>query len=134
MTVLGDCIARVRAGTGDAREMLSVFRDSLVLMPQTAAGAVVAADFGGVRWLLAFTTPAELATWVIARGSDGGAEQPYLSVLGSRLLDVAVPDVGVPAGVAIDVAGTQPMMLPPVRGIVGEGSAVVTGSVRGGAS
>jgi hypothetical protein len=52
MTVLGDCIARVRAGTGDAREMLSVFRDSLVLMPQTAAGAVVAADFGGVRWLL----------------------------------------------------------------------------------
>jgi hypothetical protein len=50
------------------------------------------------------------------------------------LLDVAVPDVGVPAGVAIDVAGTEPMMLPPVRGIVGEGFAVDTGSVRGGVS
>jgi hypothetical protein len=123
VTVLGDHIARVRAGTGDARVMVSAFRDSLVLVPQDGGGAV-AMEVSGVQWLPVFTTHAELAAWVVARGGDGDVEQNYLAVQGSRLLDVAIPDLGFPAGIAIDPAGIAPMMLPPVRGIVPDAAAV----------
>jgi hypothetical protein len=61
---------------------------------------------------------------VVACDGDAAAEQPYVTVLGSRLLDTALPEVGAPAGVAIDVAGAQPMFLPPVHGIVPEEWAV----------
>ena len=124
MSELRDHIAGVRAGQGDAKAMLAAFRDTVLLVPHSADGAVVAGAFGGLQWLYAFTTAAELAAWVVASGGDATAEQPYLSVLGSRLLDMAVPSVGRPAGVAIDVAGEQPMLLPPVHGIVPDAVAV----------
>lgn len=97
----------MRAGSGDARAMVAAFRDSLVLVPQDGGGAV-AMEVGGVQWLPVFTTHAELAAWVVARGGDGNGEQNYLAVQCSRLLDVAIPDLGFPAGIAIDPAGTAP--------------------------
>jgi hypothetical protein len=46
----------------------------------------------------------------------------YWTVLGSRLLDVAVPaavtEARIPTGVAVDVGGVRPLLLPPVSGIV----------------
>ncbi len=41
---------------------------------------------------------------------------PYLTVRGDRLLDVAVPALGVPGGIAVDVAGEAPMLFPVVEG------------------
>ncbi|MGA9309507.1 MAG: hypothetical protein WBV74_03945 [Pseudonocardiaceae bacterium] len=91
----------------------------------------MAGDCGDVRWLYGFTTPAELAAWVVARGGDGDVEHGYVTVRGSRLLDVAVREVGVPAGIAIDAAGSRPMLLPPVRGIVPDDVAVDADSWNG---
>lgn len=47
------------------------------------------------------------------------------------MLDVAVREVGVPAGIAIDAAGSRPMLLPPVRGIVPDDVAVDADSWNG---
>ncbi|WP_327065797.1 hypothetical protein [Kitasatospora sp. NBC_01302] len=51
----------------------------------------------------------------------------YLTVYGWRLLDVAVPMLGVPAGIALDVAGTAPFLSPPVVGVVPDAVAVERG-------
>ncbi|MEV7180274.1 hypothetical protein, partial [Kitasatospora sp. NPDC093679] len=97
-------VRMVRAGAGDPGSMLAVFRSSAVLVPQTADGLVWSGDEGGIRWIHAFSDEAELTAFLAARGHAPG-EVPYLTVFGSRLLDVAVPAAGVPCGVALDVAG-----------------------------
>lgn len=83
--------------------------------PGRDARAVRSGDQGGIRWIYAFTTPTELADFLLARG-EGEAEVGYLTVRGDRLLDVAVPALGVPGGVAVDVAGDRPVLFPAVPG------------------
>lgn len=110
-------IRMLRAGAGDPALMLAEFRRSALLVPRWGEDALWSADEGGLRWIYAFTSEAELAAF--ARVKELSADGlPYLTVLGSRLLDVAVPGLGVPGGVALDVAGAQPMLFPPMRGIV----------------
>lgn len=112
------------AGVGEPHMVLAEFRASLVLVPQTGPGGPVwTGDEGGVRWIYAFTDEAELVSFAIARAHQGGALD-YLTVYGSRLLDVGVPAVGVPAGVALNAAGSMPMLFPPVRGIVPDAAAL----------
>ncbi|QKW08520.1 hypothetical protein HUT18_21275 [Streptomyces sp. NA04227] len=91
-------------------------------------------EFGGVRWLYAFSDEEALARWALARG-EGDRMWNYRRVQGAWLLDVAVPLVRMPCGVALD-AGREGggMLFPPVRGIVPEtvaadvpGTAEVTG-------
>ena len=56
----------------------------------------------------------------------------YRTVLGARLLDVAVPAAGVPCGVALDCAdGPDGAVFPPVRGIVPDAVAVDAGDDGG---
>jgi hypothetical protein len=109
---LTDLIERVRAGEGVGDAMVEAFRTTPVLIPREPDGRVPAAGAGGIRWVFAFTSPAELAAWTLAHGGD--AEQPYLTTLGRRLLTVGR------VGVALDVAGDRPMLLPPMRGIVSD--------------
>ncbi|KJY32796.1 hypothetical protein VR45_21580 [Streptomyces sp. NRRL S-495] len=103
--------------------MLAQFRLSAVLLPRWGATAVRTADVGGLRWILAFSSESQLALFAESRGlsADG---LPYLTVLGARLLDVAVPQLGVPGGIALNIAGTEPMLFPPVRGIVPNAAAL----------
>lgn len=57
----------------------------------------------------------------------------YQRWLGARLLDAAVPAVGVPCGVALDCAdGDEGMVFPPVRGVVPDGVAVDVDGGTGG--
>ncbi|MFF2146372.1 SseB family protein [Kitasatospora sp. NPDC058190] len=122
----------LRAGAGDPAVLLAQFRLSAVLVPLWGAEAVWTADERGLRWILAFSSEEELAVFVRSKDLPL-AGFPYLTVLGSRLLDVAVPGLGVPGGIALDVAGGEPMLLPPVRGIVPDEVAldgpVLTGGV-----
>ncbi|MEU6087401.1 hypothetical protein ABZ865_11450 [Streptomyces sp. NPDC047085] len=107
--------------------VLEIFRDTAVLVPVEDRGWLTA-DFGGVRWILAFSDESALARYALARG-EGGREWEYETVLGARLLDVAVPEAGVPCGVALDAAdGTEDAVLfPPVAGIVPDAYAVNRG-------
>ncbi|MFD8390377.1 hypothetical protein ACFV2N_14505 [Streptomyces sp. NPDC059680] len=112
-------------------EALATFRDTAVLVPVHDQGWLTV-DFGGVRWILAFSDEPALARYALARG-QGGEEWTYETVLGARLLDAAVPRAGVPCGVALDAAdgGEQAVLFPPVAGIVPDAYAVNKGYVGG---
>ncbi|WP_405725196.1 SseB family protein [Streptomyces sp. NBC_01537] len=107
--------------------LLGEFRRTAVLVPLDAGGGMWSAELGGIRWIYAFSDEAELARFAAARGARSESADPgweFISVLGARLLDVVIPQVGVPTGVALDVAGERPVMLPPVAGIVPDAVAV----------
>ncbi|MFG2354036.1 hypothetical protein [Streptomyces sp. NPDC048521] len=104
--------------------LLGEFRRSAVLVPVDEDDAPLAADFGGVRWIYAFSNEHALARFALARGEDD-RQWAYQRWLGARLLDAAVPAVGVPCGVALDVGSEgEGALFPPVRGVVPDGAAV----------
>ncbi|MCF3960435.1 hypothetical protein [Streptomyces fuscigenes] len=114
-------------------ELLGEFRRSAVLVPlgedagDEGRGGFLTADFNGIRFILAFSDEHALARYAVARG-EPAREWAYQSVLGAKLLDVAVPAAGVPCGVALDCAdGENGMVFPPVRGIVPDAAAVDVG-------
>ncbi len=118
-SVLRSEIAMVRNGVGDGESLVSSLRDSVLYVPTSSETALMSGDRGGVRWIYGFTTEAELADFFLARG-EGDDEVAYMTIRGDRLLDVALPAMGVPGGIAVDVAGDQPMVFPGVVGVVPE--------------
>ncbi|MFF9196624.1 hypothetical protein ACF09L_15585 [Streptomyces sp. NPDC014779] len=143
-TALAERIAGVRGGQGDARDMVGELRRALVLVP-IDSGGLWTAELGGVRWICAFTDEAALARFTRARETarngdtaghgETGREWEYSVLRGARLLDEIVPAMGVPAGVAVDIADPDgAMFFPPVAGIVPDSVAVdvaVDGAVGG---
>ncbi len=97
--------SRCRPGRGGASGR--TFRSSAVYVPQTGDGLVRTGDEGGIRWIYAFSSDAEPTACARARNYPGAALR-YLTISGSRMLDVAVPAVGRPCGVSLDVASTKP--------------------------
>jgi hypothetical protein len=106
--------------------LLGEFRRTAVLVPLDEAGVPWTADNGGVRWVCAFSDEEALAGFARMRG-DTGREWIYRSVWGARLLDVIVPALGVPAGVALDVGSATGMLFPPVAGAVPDAAVVGSG-------
>jgi hypothetical protein len=112
-------------------ELLGEFRRTPVLVPlgeepgDVDELSMLTADFNGIRFILAFSDEQALARYAQARGKYA-REWAYRTVLGAKLLDVAVPAAGVPCGVALDCADAPDggMVFPPVRGIVPDGAAV----------
>ncbi|MCX5525943.1 hypothetical protein OG342_24365 [Streptomyces bobili] len=111
-------------------ELLDVFRETPVLVPlgdgpgPDGERGLLTADWNGVRFILAFSDGQALARYARARG-EFHREWVYQTVLGARLLDVAVPAVGVPFGGALDCAdGPDGVVFPPVVGVVPDEAAV----------
>ncbi|MDT0486205.1 SseB family protein [Streptomyces doebereineriae] len=139
-------------GQGDGDRLLAAFRAAALYVPFAAVDAdrdpetsvadaddaqdqaMCSGEADGVRWLYAFTSTAELERFARARaeaGTDPGwasGRIRYWTVLGSRLLDIAVPaavaESRTPAGVAVDVGGIRPLLLPPLSGVVPDQVAV----------
>ncbi|MGW6856690.1 SseB family protein [Streptomyces xanthophaeus] len=109
--------------------LLGEFRRTAVLVPFDPYGSLWTAEQGGVRWICAFSDEDALARFARAQG-DAEREWEYRSVLGARLLDVMVPMLGVPAGVALDAGGEDGMLFPPVAGVVPESAVVDLGGVQ----
>ncbi|MFC9243140.1 hypothetical protein ACFT7S_03555 [Streptomyces sp. NPDC057136] len=128
-TALTERIAEQRSGAGDPRAMLGELRRALVLVPFDGGG-LWTAELGGIRWLCGFTDEEALARFTRARGSehDAGAvgrSWEYAELRGARLLDEIIPAMGVPAGIAVNIADPDGSMLfPPVAGIVPDEVAV----------
>ncbi|MEV4336357.1 hypothetical protein [Streptomyces sp. NPDC049590] len=119
-------------GRREFAALLGEFRRTAVLVPVGEDEAPLTADFGGVRWIYAFSDEGALARFAVARGA-GAREWVYQRWLGARLLDAAVPAVGVPCGVALDCAdGEDGVLFPPVRGIVPDRVAVDVDGGTGG--
>lgn len=108
--------------------LLGEFRRTAVLVPINGYGSLWTADQGGVRWICAFSHEEALARFARAQG-DAEREWSYQTVLGARLLDVMVPMLGMPAGVALDAGSDDGMLFPPVEGIVPDAAAVDLGAV-----
>ena len=66
--------------------LLGEFRRTAVLVPTDEDDAPLVGDFGGIRWIYAFSNESALARFAIARG-EGGREWPYQRPLGARLLE-----------------------------------------------
>ncbi|MEU0371534.1 SseB family protein [Streptomyces sp. NPDC006283] len=109
--------------------LLGEFRRAAVLVPLDAHGSLWTADFNGVRWICAFSDEEALARFAHAQG-DAGREWTYRTVLGARLLDVMVPMLPGPAGVALDAGSVEGMLFPPVVGVVPDEVAVDLGGMR----
>ena len=114
-------------------ELLDEFRRTAVLVPlgdgpgPDEGRGLLTADWNGVRFILAFSHAQALARYAQARG-EYHREWAYQTILGARLLDVAVPAAGVPCGVALDCAdGPDGMVFPPVLGVVPDEVAVDRG-------
>ncbi|MEU5720071.1 SseB family protein [Streptomyces sp. NPDC020403] len=122
--------ARMRTARREFAVLLGEFRRTAVLVPLDGNGDLWSADQNGVRWICAFSDEEALARFARARG-DAGREWAYRAVLGARLLDVMVPLLPGPAGVALD-AGSEDggMLFPPVAGIVPDSVAVDLGGTR----
>ncbi len=120
----------VRARRREFAALLGEFRRTPVLVPlgggpgPDAERGLLTADFNGIRFILAFSDEQALARYAVACG-EAGREWAYQTILGARLLDVAVPAAGVPCGVALDCAdGENGMVFPPLGGIVPDEVAV----------
>nr|WSZ96916.1 hypothetical protein OH820_15680 [Streptomyces sp. NBC_00857] len=110
--------------------LLGEFRRTAVLVPlgdgpgPDDERGLLTADWGGIRFILAFSDEQALARYAVARG-EAAREWSYQTVLGARLLDVAVPAAGAPCGVALDCAdGEEGMVFPPAAGIVPDETAL----------
>lgn len=125
--------AEIRAAKREFAALLGEFRRTTVLVPLDPYDSLWTAEWGGVRWICAFSDEAALARFAHAQG-DGGREWTYRTVFGARLLDVAVPALGVPAGVALDAGSAEGTLFPPVAGVVPDDVAVdLDGTDPGGA-
>ncbi|MFF9567461.1 SseB family protein [Streptomyces sp. NPDC014685] len=110
--------------------LLGEFRRTAVLVPLDGAGDLWSAEQNGVRWICAFSDEEALARFARARG-EAGREWVYRTVLGARLLDVMVPLLPGPAGVALDAGSEEGgVLFPPVAGIVPDCVAVDLGGTR----
>ncbi|MFI2734944.1 SseB family protein [Streptomyces sp. NPDC018711] len=103
--------------------LLGEFRRTAVLVPFDDHDSLWTADFNGVRWICAFSDEEALARFAVARG-DAAREWTYRTVLGARLLDVMVPMLPGPGGVALDAGSADGALFPPVAGVVPDGVAV----------
>ena len=117
---------RLRLARREFAVLLGEFRRTAVLVPLDEAGDLWSAEQNGVRWICAFSDEEALAQFALARG-EAGREWTYQTVLGARLLDVMVPLLPGPAGVALDAGSTDGMLFPPVAGIVPDSVAVDLG-------
>ncbi|MFC9032464.1 SseB family protein [Streptomyces arboris] len=119
----GDPLARARR---EFAMLLGEFRRTAVLVPFDEHGSLWTADQNDVRWICAFSDEEALARFALAQG-EGGREWTYRTILGARLLDVMVPMLPGPAGVALDAGSTDGVLFPPVAGIVPDHVAVDLG-------
>lgn len=117
------------AGRREFAVPLGEFRRTAVLVPIDPYGSLWTAEQGGVRWICAFSDEEALARFARAQG-DAEREWEYRTVLGARLLDVMVPRLRVPAGVALDAGGDDGILFPPVEGVVPESAVVDLGGAR----
>ncbi|MFD5034723.1 hypothetical protein ACFWM0_30555 [Streptomyces sp. NPDC058405] len=111
-------------------ERLAHFRSTAVLVPLDVKGGLWTTGFGGISWICAFSDESALSRFAEARG-DTARAWPYRTVLGARLLDEVVPAVVFPCGVALNAAGPDRAMFPPVKGIVPDTAAVDSDAYRG---
>ncbi|MBB4982280.1 SseB family protein [Streptomyces nymphaeiformis] len=122
-------VAEVTLARREFARLLGEFRRTAVLVPFDDHESLWTADANGVRWICAFSDEEALARFAVARGA-AAREWTYRTILGARLLDVMVPMLPGPGGVALDAGSTDGALFPPVAGIVPDEVAVDLGATE----
>ncbi|MEV4191211.1 hypothetical protein [Streptomyces toxytricini] len=104
-------------------QRLADFRDGIVLVPSDEQGGPWTAQLHGLDWICAFSDEEALYRFAVAR-EEVGREWPYRRISGARLLDEVLPALDFPCGVALNAAGPDGAVFPPVRGIVPDAAAL----------
>ncbi|MCX4627717.1 SseB family protein [Streptomyces sp. NBC_01443] len=98
-------------------ERLADFRSQAALVPLDEQGGLWTAELGGLDWICAFSDEEALSRFAVAR-DDASREWTYRRVTGALLLDEIIPALDFPCGVALNAAGPDGAVFPPMRGIV----------------
>ncbi|MFD4135850.1 hypothetical protein [Streptomyces goshikiensis] len=106
-----------------ARSRLADFRSRAVLVPLDERGGLWTAALGGLDWICAFSDEEALARFAVAR-DEADRAWPYRWLIGGRLLDEVLPALDFACGVALNPAGSDGTVFPPVRGIVPDTAAI----------
>lgn len=110
---LADEIDYVFSGFGNAANLARAFDAARLLVPATGVAELFAlTDATGIRWVTAFTSPTELTRFAALR--EDLTPDTLIKTLPGALLRDAIAQLAGPIGVAVDVAGAQPMLFPPV--------------------
>ena len=104
------------AGRGEPGEALAAFRSELVWMPVDGNGRVFTLMFGGLAWLVAFTSVARLRDWMMAVGADVAAGRMF-SAPGALVIDELMDGAPSPTALLIDAASAEPFTFAPVKGV-----------------
>lgn len=106
----------LRGGVGNAAAFARSLSESVLYAVRWSEDELLTGDHEGVRWLYAFTSIGDLARFAVTRGADADAEVDFLTVRGDRLAEVALVELaarsGMPVGLALDVGGDAPMLVP----------------------
>lgn len=105
-------IRLARGGLANAEALQRAIRDSVLYVLPLGEEAVMCADLNDITWVLAFTSVDEVALYAAAKGATAADEIDYLSVTGAHLVEQVLPAWGRATGIALDVAGSEPLMLP----------------------
>ncbi|MFI5636340.1 hypothetical protein ACIA8H_02860 [Streptomyces goshikiensis] len=113
----------VPAAREAARTRLADFRSRAVLVPLDERGGLWTAALGGLDWICAFSGEEALARFAVAR-DEADRAWPYRRLIGGRLLDEVLPALDFACGIALNPAGPDGTVFPPVRGIVPDTAAI----------
>ena len=104
----------------DITAVLATVETSTLLTPVPDGSHLLAGRSRGVTWIPAFTSEEQLCHYAILRGE---ADRPwqYRRIPGDQLLGAVLDGVPGQCGLAIDVAGQHPLLLP--RRAIGTGRA-----------
>ncbi|PJN37393.1 hypothetical protein CG747_29400 [Streptomyces sp. CB02959] len=120
---LADEVAACHEGRPNPAALVGEFRRAIVILP-IVDDAFLTAELDGIRWLYVFSDEDALSSFAAERGDEPQPEWQYASVVGARVLDVLVPAIEGPVGVALDAGSERGMVFPPVSGIVPDRVAV----------
>ena len=102
-------------GFGDPAALLDGFRAAELIVPLDEHGSVFTQIWGGLPWLVAFTSIERCAAFAVAAGRDTAAVE-ICNVKGTAVLD-GLDQAPEPTGLVVDPASSETMVFPPVAAI-----------------
>lgn len=105
-------IRLARGGLANAEALKRAVHDSVLYVLPLGEDGLMCSTLEGIEWVLAFTSVADVARYAVAKGAAADEEVDYLGVSGARLVEQVLPGWGKPTGVALDIAGPEPFLMP----------------------
>lgn len=102
----------------DITEVLTALEVSILLVPVPDGAHLLVGQDRGLTWVPAFTAEQQLRRYADLRG-EAARRWQYRRFPGARLLGPVLDAIASPCGLAIDIAGRYPLLLPRRSGPVG---------------